>query len=336
MPPERPVHLRDKWRPSLALVLGGTLGVVLVLPVFAMLARREVGYSIGWDVSFAIALALVVTVVAVLGFLLWRLLMRPIRALAVHSQQVVQNPDARPPTVQHYGTAELRHLGQSVMDMSHSLTGRTQMLQAYIDHVTHELKSPLTSIAGAAELLENPDLAPNVRDDLIKDLAFSADRMAQLLDSMRTYRASVGTVWHGTPTKLDKIALPNVVPLRFFGSPSLPISQEAAEAILTQFVRNSAEHGASRVDICATADGVVIADDGSGVSQGNEQRIFEPFFTTKRGAGGTGMGLAIVKTMLEHGGLAVDLWQKNGGCVFAIRPWREIVPYSPRSESRTP
>jgi len=319
-PSEPHTPLPDKWRPSLALVVGGTLAGVLALPVMGLLLRREIGYIMGWDTSFLLILCAIFGAVAVLGFLLWRLLMRPITELAAHSQAVVQNPDGPPKGVNHYGTAELRDLGQAVQDMSRSLTGRTQMLQAYIDHVTHELKSPLTSIVGAAELLNDPDLPAAARATLIKDVAFSADRMSRLLDSMRTYRASVGTVWHGKPTILEDIALTSPLPVRFFGKPSLPISGDAAEAILTHFIRNAAEHGARRVDVCATWDGVLIADNGQGVSTGNESRIFEPFFTTKRDDGGTGMGLAIVKTMLEHGGLAVDLWQKNGGCVFAIRP----------------
>ncbi len=309
---------------------------VLGLPIMGLLLRREVGYTIGWDTSFLIILCAIFAAVGVLGFLLWRLLMRPITELAAHSQAVVRNPDEPLTTINHYGTAELRDLGQAVQDMSRSLTGRTQMLQAYIDHVTHELKSPLTSIVGASELLNDPELPQGARDALIADVAFSADRMSKLLDSMRAYRASVGTVWHGSSTLLEKINVPSALPVRFFGNPSLPVSVDAAEAILTQFLSNAAEHGASRVDVCATDNGVLIADDGQGVSQGNETRIFEPFFTTKRDVGGTGMGLAIVKTMLEHGGLTVDLWQKNGGCVFAIRPWRENVSYSPRSYPDTP
>ena len=48
---------------------------------------------------------------------------------------------------------------------------------------------------------------------------------------------------------------------------------------------------------------VTVADDGPGISTGNAAQVFEPFFTTRRDMGGTGMGLAIVQTLLlAHGG----------------------------------
>ena len=46
-----------------------------------------------------------------------------------------------------------------------------------------------------------------------------------------------------------------------------------------------------------------MTDNGPGVSPGNRARIFDPFFTTRRDAGGTGMGLPIVRRLLQaHGG----------------------------------
>ena len=54
------------------------------------------------------------------------------------------------------------------------------------------------------------------------------------------------------------------------------------------------------------------ADDGPGVSEGNRARIFDPFFTTRREAGGTGMGLPIVKRMLQAHGAEIALIAGEG------------------------
>ena len=46
----------------------------------------------------------------------------------------------------HYGTAEMQGLGQTILDMGRVLQGREAVLRSYADHVTHELKSPLTTL----------------------------------------------------------------------------------------------------------------------------------------------------------------------------------------------
>lgn len=73
--------------------------------------------------------------------------------------------------------------------------------------------------------------------------------------------------------------------------------------MLAQLLRNASEHGASRVvmDVNGDEDSpcLRVADDGNGISTGNADRIFEPFFTTRRETGGTGMGLSVVRNILQ-------------------------------------
>ena len=61
------------------------------------------------------------------------------------------------------------------------------------------------------------------------------------------------------------------------------------------------------------------SDDGEGISPGNRARIFEPFFTTRREAGGTGMGLQIVRSMLAAHGGSIALKDSAAGAAFEIR-----------------
>jgi len=78
----------------------------------------------------------------------------------------------------------------------------------------------------------------------------------------------------------------------------------------------------TRVDITArTADGraeIVFADDGAGVSPGNRARVFEPFFTTRRESGGTGLGLRIVRALVEAEKGTVTLADRTGGAAFVV------------------
>jgi len=83
---------------------------------------------------------------------------------------------------------------------------------------------------------------------------------------------------------------------------------------------NAAAHGARVVRIRAVEGALRVADDGPGVSEGNRDRIFDPFFTTRREAGGTGMGLPIVRRMLEAHGAQIRLEEGGAGhgAVFVV------------------
>ena len=63
---------------------------------------------------------------------------------------------------------------------------------------------------------------------------------------------------------------------------------------------------------------LTVEDDGPGISDGNADRVFEPFFTTKRDKGGTGMGLAIVQTLLLAHGVAISIEPSETGARFEI------------------
>ena len=76
-------------------------------------------------------------------------------------------------------------------------------------------------------------------------------------------------------------------------------------------------HGSSTLDLAAARQGnwlkVTVSDDGEGVSPNNQTQIFDSFFTTRRDSGGTGMGLAIVRAMLDAHGGAIRLIESERG-----------------------
>ena len=93
------------------------------------------------------------------------------------------------------------------------------------------------------------------------------------------------------------------------------------EAALSTLIDNSRQAGAGRVTIAARVDGervvVTVTDDGPGIAPGDRDRVFEPFFTTRRAAGGTGLGLPILRSLLEahRGTIALDAGE---GAVFRL------------------
>lgn len=301
------------------MVIGGTTLMVMLMPIIGYLVLLWLMSRIGFYTAIYLLAGSMVVAGVILAIALWRLLLRPIQSLAATSADLIEHSVAEARPLAHYGTSELRDLGQTVLDMAAALQNRTRAVQAYSDHVTHELKSPLTALNGAAELLANTDLAPETREILLRDIADSSQRMADLLDAMRNFSKAnhMGAVRGATPIS----TLPSIQgkDVHLIGNPILNLSFDAAEIVMANLIKNARAHGAKRIDVVVGQGEILVADDGTGISKAHQTRVFEPFFTTNREKGGTGMGLAIVRSLVESGGGTVDLWRKHGGIVIAIR-----------------
>ena len=313
----RPVKpVTRKWRPPLALVIGGTLAAVLALPLFGIVYLRLWGNILGWGEAAWLIGWLAVVATSVLGFLLWRLVLRPIYALTAYARAMKAGQTAPAPV--HFGTPELGALGASVMAMGDSLSSRAEGMKAYADHVTHELKSPLTAIRGASELLQ---AGANGQDaqDLINTIHEASARMQTLLDDLGHHTHAANSAGVGT-CRLSAVAqgITADVALDVVQDGDIPLLAADLTTILTQLARNAAENGAQHMTLKATDTSLHIADDGPGISAGNRDRIFDPFFTTRRENGGTGMGLSIVRSLVQARGGRILLLTESPGAQFLI------------------
>ncbi|UYV37154.1 HAMP domain-containing histidine kinase [Rhodobacteraceae bacterium D3-12] len=315
----RAERIRQKWRPPLALVIGGTLASVLVLPLIGIGYFKLAGNILGWLETAQLFGVMAFVATVILGFLLWRLVLRPVYALTAHAKAVRDGrSDAPLPT--HFGTPEFSALGLAVDEMATTLQNREAGLRAFADHVVHEMKSPLTSIAAAAELLSD-DVAEEDRAALLASIRTSSARMEQLLNALRRLTIARTPLGAG-PADLERLAedLRKRISLEILvtGSGAIPLDHDGAMAVLEQMAQNSAAHGASTLTLGFSGKTLDICDDGPGIADGDKSRIFDPFFTTRRDAGGTGMGLAIARAMLESSGASICLVDSPHGARFEI------------------
>ncbi|WP_170403137.1 sensor histidine kinase [Ruegeria arenilitoris] len=319
--------MRRKWRPGLAFVLGGALCGTLLLSLSGLVAFRYLGPELGYR-NAAVLLALIITAATgVLGWLLVRLLLRPIFALERFATQVVRHPadPLSPPA--RFGTQELGTTAQSVIDMAETLRNRETTIRSFSDHVTHELKTPVATLRAATELLRDDETlsAENLR--LVDQIASAGVQMEHQIDAMRQV-ARARESRHDGVTSLSELqdGLSSDFPalnLRIDGGDvTIPIGPKGLQVVLRQLLSNASEHGAQAVQLSAAADetqvGLTVRDDGHGISAGNAARVFDPFFTTKRDQGGTGMGLAIVRNTLRAHGGDVSLLPATDGAAFSI------------------
>lgn len=313
--------VRPKWRPPLMLVLGGSLLAVLVLPVLGLMAVGWMvpGLSQGQAVFLVAAGSLAATMV--LGWLLWRLILRPVRGLAERAEVIRAGGRAEP--MAHYGTPEIGELGQAVLGMADVLQSRELAVRSYADHVSHELKTPLTAIRGAAELLAGDPGLSEESAALVATIAEAEARSERLLAAAREIAAARSPVHHGEARLADMTWPDHGIEVQLEGGDiGLPLAPEGLGIVLGHLITNAEGAGAARITIAArhSSGGVelVVEDDGPGISTGNQDRCFEPFFTTRRDQGGTGMGLAIVQTLLLAHGAEITLEPGTAGARFRI------------------
>ncbi len=319
--------MKRKWRPSLAFVLGGALCGTLLLSFSGLVAFRYLGPVLGYR-NTAFLLAIVITAAtAILGWLLVRLLLRPITALERFATQVVGHPAEPLSPPSRFGTRELGTTAQSVIDMADTLRNRETTIRSFSDHVTHELKTPVATLKAAAELLRDDASLSGENLRLVGQIASATDQMDQQIDAMRQV-ARAREARHNGSTSLDSLQgdlhrdFPSLDLRISGGDVEIPIGAKGLLVVLHQLLNNAVEHEGKAVGLSVeTRDtGVVmlVRDDGLGISSGNAARVFDPFFTTKRDHGGTGMGLAIVRNTLRAHNADIALLPEREGAVFSI------------------
>ncbi len=276
--------------------------------------------------NLAKAAAFVALSTTLIGYVFWRFITRPIRQLIQRSQSAGHGSQAWEPPDQ-LGTREIEELSHSFQSLTERLQSKQDALKTYTAHVTHELKSPLTSLKGAAELLRDDDLPPEQKQRLLDTVDKGGKRMEDLLANMRAFSLADQSAVAGTCCLYDiqaqiSRAFPDLTLKLEQGSLPLPVEARTLRIMLTHILENSQQHGALETVLTVYQDGAAtclrISDDGPGISAGNTGKVLQPFFTTKRDAGGTGMGLNIVKATMEALGGRLSVVPADRGACFLL------------------
>lgn len=290
----------------------------------------------GERVKLMLAAAAVLAAVLAIAALFSRAITRPIHALVARSAEIARgNRDvlAEPGPL---GTREIALLSRGLDRMAHELHERSDYIATFAAHVSHELKTPLTAIQGAAELMRdaqaNPADAMSADEQIrfLDNILADAGRLTALLGRLRERARADNPDIRGT-TRLDAVVaglrrdFPGLaVEAETSLDHSIAMSEENAGIVFAHLADNAARHGASRVRIAARGEGhalaILFSDDGEGIPERHRGRVFETFFTTRRETGGTGMGLGIVRAMLRaHGGTIAVRPTTERGAAFEIR-----------------
>ena len=278
------------------------------------------------------------------------LILRPDgREVWVHDEtSFVADEDGNPRFLQGvmYDVTERKLAEQALRDSerrereaAERLRALDEMKNTFLAAVSHELRSPLTSILGLALTLEQQILPAEEQADLLRRLASNSRKLDGLLkDLLDIDRLSRGIV---TPkvraTDIGAIVERTVESLDVFGERSILLQAEPVvvpadppkiERIVENLVMNAVRHTEGDVGIWVRVfpqdGGAVIAveDDGPGVPADLQNEIFEPFRqgpTVSPHSPGTGIGLSLVAMFADlHGGRAWVQDREGGGASFRV------------------
>jgi two-component system sensor histidine kinase KdpD len=214
-----------------------------------------------------------------------------------------------------------------------------RMRNLLLSSVSHDLRTPLASITGAASgLLQHRDHLDDHSVELAEIAYEEAERLnhivTNLLEMSRLESGSVQVTKEWQPLeevvgttllRLEK-TLSNypVVTNLAVNLPLVPIDGILIEQVLVNLLENAAKYTPPHTEIQLSAQYddkeviVAVADRGPGIPPGEEERIFDKFYRAHNTtAGGVGLGLAICRTIIEaHGGLIWAANRSQGGAVF--------------------
>jgi signal transduction histidine kinase len=347
-------HQRTR-RVSTTLRRYATVRVFVVTPVIhgdrvigAVLLMRTpatVRSSLLRRAGFLVAAVLAVLAVALALTLLasWTV-SRPIRALVVQAERVARGERGAVTELDRPGTREVRQLSVALVKMSEAQEDRAQYIRTFASNVSHEFKTPLTALRGAVELLRDhgPKMTEKERDRFLSNVQQDVERLDRLVGRLlELARADVVE-----PADCPQPVAPVVERLvtRFVGEGldvraesgprnegedvAVRMEPEALESVLANLMENARQHGGDGVAVVVAWREVVgederrvefaVRDDGPGISAANIERVFGRFFTTARAVGGSGLGLSIVKALVEGHDGKVTLQSAPGQTVFTV------------------
>ncbi|MCB9527082.1 MAG: HAMP domain-containing protein [Myxococcales bacterium] len=326
----------------------------------AVLALSDEERRAAWG---AIVLAAAALVIGLLITQSAARLLRPLRSLRDGVERIARGDYAGEP-VPIEGSGELAALAHDFNRMADAIRRRDAQLSAQqrellhrerlatvgrmSAQITHELRNPLSSIGLNSELLMEeleahaPEALAGARD-LLADIIKEVERLREITEEYLRFARlprpeRIPVDLNHTATELAEFVRTEMERARVkvrvdpdpAGRPAL-VDPNQLRSALINLLRNAREampqggHVVMRVRSLGDCATLTVVDDGPGVPRDVRHRLFEPFFSTK--PQGTGLGLAMVKKIIEAQDGAVTIDDATGGGT-AVRLDLPLAPYA--------
>ena len=271
----------------------------------------------------------VAVMVAPIAWFLSRSITRPLRRLA-HATSAVPAAGPTGEPIAPEGPLEVRDLTERFNEMTAALDAVRREERELLANIRHDLKTPLTVVAGFAEALRDGTASGSGVPRAAAAIAQEASRMERLIEDLRSVDDAGTAGLALRPEAVDPASLvadavarfgPRAasarIDLRADAEPGLSLAADraAVERILGNLIDNALSIGAPGGHVLVEARGLGagavafrVSDDGPGFPPGSLERVFDRFYRADPGrtGPGTGLGLSIVRALARaHGGEAV-------------------------------
>jgi len=234
-------------------------------------------------------------------------------------------------------TARVKSLAR-LRSLTLTLESTVSGLEHFAHVAAHDLKAPLRGIAQLTSWIDEDlgaNAPPRVRDSL-ELLKGRTERMAKLIDAILEY-SRAGFVAQATESLDVGALIREIVENQHLppeckvelGTPMPTLRTQRIQffQVLSNLIDNAARHGKNestkiliRHRALEDSDEFEVADNGLGISEADQKRVFDPFWS--QSTSGTGIGLALVKKLVEQHGGTIELKSSPGqGTTFTFT-WR--------------
>lgn len=247
---------------------------------------------------------------------------------------------------------ELARTARQLAEANEKLTSLSVQKDAFLGQISHELRTPMTSIRAFSEILMEPDLPEPMRAQYAEIIHEEARRLTRLLDDLldlavlenRKVNLNIGVANLHDLINRAVQAASNTRPERSFRIErdfsvehmAVFTDTDRLVQVFINLISNArkycdAERGVLRIEVKKRGQNVRIdfIDNGSGIAKKSQALIFEKFarLTDTSKAGGAGLGLAICREIMANLGGAIDYLPGQGGAAFRV-----VVPLRRRDE----
>ncbi len=244
------------------------------------------------------------------------------------------------------GKNEFTELGEAVNTMTQRLEEVDKSRQEFVSNVSHELKTPLSSIKVLSEAMLLQDNIPEeTYKEFLLDINSEVDRMTDIVNdllalarlennenSLHIREVDVNKMLRDIIKRLQPLAETKNIDISFEAAKEVKV--DADEVKLSLAISNLVDNGIKytpvdgKVKVSVDADNqdcfITVQDSGIGISEQEQSRIFDRFYrvdkTRDRETGGTGLGLAITHSIIMlHNGSVKIISGEGEGATFIVR-----------------
>ncbi len=318
----------------------GTVGVILIIASLDkadVIAENATRQTIFFGVLVMFACALIAIIIGILS-------VRSMKIMNRHMEQAKEGGFDEQIPVQ--GFKEMRALTENYNDTMNKLAVLDSTRQEFVSNVSHELKTPITSMKVLAEsLIQNEEADLPMYKEFMSDISEEIERESKIISDLLTLvkmdkKSAEMNIEEVDINALLEIILKRVIPIA--NSRGIEITYESYREVkadvdevklslaLTNIIENAVKYNVDNgwVKVTLNADHkyfyIKVADSGVGIPDDCKEQVFERFYRVdkarSRDTGGTGLGLAITKNViLMHKG-TIKLYSESGeGSTFTIK-----------------